>query len=942
MSKLVCTSFLILCSAFSAFPGKTFAWQKTGSQEDVRHDFRTHVEHFLNRRFRTHFLDMSEREKFLLQLVTQLKEELEERRREGNVPRILPGEKVEPLPAELFGQYDEEIDEMVRMFGEADSLSFNSDQEKVAGELMELNRDILEALELETDIYLYDIKPQRLYTDYISETEAMLELYQRLLRIESLPASDSLKDEISFQKAEIRNLLVLNRDEELEALSDEFVEEMNLLDGLIARIDALQEKALQKDADVAIELSGLRNSLVSSLDQRIVNMLDKPLYKGPGLLHVFREWQARDVAQFERSLAQHQIMRKELISNGSQSQIERMHHREMTAALSNFAKQDFALSASQFEAILTAYPESVFNADARFYLAESYYQHGRYRKAAGAFENVVVLDKGSEYESEALFRLVSLSRLQGKPLQAINYSKLLLAQDLKVRSEIHDRAFYLAGIVLLEAGLNDDAINSFARVTARSGLREMSLFLSGTARVAKGDFELAASVFEEVVSYSHWTSKDPLLGFPSNASMWKLALLDYEAGDYDAALSWIERIDTGFENLDDCLIAAAWGNLNLGNPEETLKQLNAFLKSGWDSESLYEARVLAAYCKQNLDLKDRAADDFEYVYHALRIDNLTVRYFDERDFVLRQLDRIDLLAEEALDQLDKNSHELVETLRDQEQERLAGFRYTGAPDNSVIRRFDEEREQMIDQMAELDEIIADATKLGLADAAEDARYQQQRLAESLLKWQPDGAVRDVTFFTTHPVAAKAGLLQRRAEKHEQLTSELAIERRILSELQGESRALVLSVTDNDEVKSDISRLETVLSATLDDLDNLDSWVAKNRPKKVIDVADVRQWANLASAEMTEIAFRKLKETDEELSQLAIHTRKVNELLADRETSLQERVRLYQDQLRQLEKALYEEQLLEKERQRTLFYNENFFDTDEREAEVDRQAGEEAK
>lgn len=174
------------------------------------------------------------------------------------------------------------------------------------------------------------------------------------------------------------------------------------------------------------------------------------------------------------------------------------------SAKSLYFEEKYKKAAIQFENYLAKYPQSINAPDARYYLADSYFQSGDPEKASAKFLEVIN-EKKSGYVTKSLQRMADMSFKAQKYPAARDYY-LLFNANAKNKKEKnnaqmglmetyyalgqYDSTTYYANEVLKSGGIN---INAESKA---------NMFL-GRAAYARGDYEAATDHFLNMINYNN-------------------------------------------------------------------------------------------------------------------------------------------------------------------------------------------------------------------------------------------------------------------------------------------------------------------------------------------------------------------------------------------------------------------------------------------------------
>jgi len=78
--------------------------------------------------------------------------------------------------------------------------------------------------------------------------------------------------------------------------------------------------------------------------------------------------------------------------------------RAFDSAFGDYARGDFDMAITGFEYYIKIFPTSPDAAKARFHIAESYYGKGGFKEAVAAYEQVITIHKGTDWEPQAIYK----------------------------------------------------------------------------------------------------------------------------------------------------------------------------------------------------------------------------------------------------------------------------------------------------------------------------------------------------------------------------------------------------------------------------------------------------------------------------------------------------------------------------------------------------------
>ncbi|NQW03705.1 MAG: tetratricopeptide repeat protein [Acidobacteria bacterium] len=103
--------------------------------------------------------------------------------------------------------------------------------------------------------------------------------------------------------------------------------------------------------------------------------------------------------------------------------------RAFDAAFGDYAIGQFDMAITGFEYYIKTFPTSPDAPKARFHIAEAYYPKGSYQEAVSAYAQVITIDKGTDWEPQALYK------------QGLAYEQLGQTERAKANWELVKRSF---------------------------------------------------------------------------------------------------------------------------------------------------------------------------------------------------------------------------------------------------------------------------------------------------------------------------------------------------------------------------------------------------------------------------------------------------------------------------------------------------------------------
>lgn len=110
--------------------------------------------------------------------------------------------------------------------------------------------------------------------------------------------------------------------------------------------------------------------------------------------------------------------------------------RAFDAAFGDYARGDFEMAIAGFEYYIKTFPNSPDASKARFHIAESLYGKGAFKESVTAYEQVITIHKGTDWEPQALYK-------QGLAYEQLGQTDRARANWERVRKSFPDSSAYM-------------------------------------------------------------------------------------------------------------------------------------------------------------------------------------------------------------------------------------------------------------------------------------------------------------------------------------------------------------------------------------------------------------------------------------------------------------------------------------------------------------------
>ena len=206
--------------------------------------------------------------------------------------------------------------------------------------------------------------------------------------------------------------------------------------------------------------------------------------------------------------------------------------------------------------------------DSQWYLAECLFELGNWNTALDAYQ--LIVDGGGEHPffEDAVRRQLEI---YGILRDSENFYTLYQTWILTGRVAPTDQVKYTVGKSFWRQGENARAKAMFTEIPVGGEFYPKARYFLGAVLASEGEFEAAAAEFSKVVELE---SVDPQV---KELAWLALGRVNYEVGQYDAALSAYQNIAAGSDYFADQLYEMVWAYIKEGDWEGALQQTEIFL-----------------------------------------------------------------------------------------------------------------------------------------------------------------------------------------------------------------------------------------------------------------------------------------------------------------------------------------------------------------------------
>ncbi len=913
------------------------------SEDQLSVDFETRLKFYLDMKTRRFLERMSLKEQALTQMIQNVMKEIELRGPDKVTEEMLAMDKIYEKEDQLINDYRREISLIKTIILQVDSLSRvvqRKDDWKLLKEVERVKDQLTAALE-NTKLNqgaLTGKDMARMINEYSGEIKNLLSLFEQIESFQKRAAAqgdDHLVQELDRQKARILQIVEQSRISATkpDRIVEEYIKETANIVEILKQLDQLQA-GVNPDSSVEVSIDEARGRLMSSIDDRILALFDYSRSRQGKRLTVsekFLQWKAARLAEFQVTYTKYKILHDRLIKTATPEQRDRMLENELSYALLNYAEGKYELASMEFDRILSDFQPYYPNLDGViFYRSECNFAMNYYDDAQKGYLEIFQNYPNSKFKGQSCLRLMAINYTYQLDDEFFKYYKML-DQFNDLDKEDVNKAHYLAADIYIRQHKFEKARDALAKISDDSKYYLVAQYLQGIVFVNLNDYKSARKIFEKVVSQKIFPWTDLNNAIIRNEALLKLGYLSFQLGEYDKALSYFTQMSAGYDEYDKSLIGQAWANLKKGQYSTVINKVDALFSNYIMTNYVYEAKVLAAHCKQAQHKTQEALSDLRYVANARQVKNKVEEYNKERSRLLKQLDQLEDLEERVLEHQDRTLYPKIVRARNLINEALASFRYRNSVGSQAIEEYSKERKILVKQIAEFDRIIEFAKKQQDKKMLKDAVKQRNRLVAVLQRYQFSQPTTPVSYFLDYPMATKeAGVFYRRSIVNK-LIKDMATEKKQLSkDLQAVTELTLQMSGQNIDLAVDLEVLKEDLVDLNRQLNRFEIWL---RNHKIEDVeTQTIQWADFSGFGISDINFSMFREKNREITALSRNLNKIENILREKKEKLEQRIARFDEEMRKIQKEMEAEKIRLEKLEKEKYFQELYFDTKTREVE----------
>lgn len=656
----------------------------------------------------------------------------------------------------------------------------------------------------------------------------------------------------------------------------------------------------------------------------------------PSIYDLFVEWKRTDRVKFALRLADVRLVRRNLLKTGGMEEIARMFNAQLEMAYLQFNLGEHDLSERLLADLIDEYPAfGVKNLDdVHFYRAESQFALGHLMHARESYETLIDTYPGTTFLASVYGRLVQIHYTLDSYGKAVEYAGLYQNVASPASADDYYDVIFFQAMAHYAMGSYDRTVEALLNIPRNNPYYHLAQYFAGNAYADSQLNDEAAATFLGLVS-SNGTPP-----YIRNRARYKLGILEYERGNYVAAIDYLSQIPDVFDRYDKVLNALAWSYFE-NERSRPIEEPRDFDQARFFAQTLndeyyaspyrMEATGLLAYINQLENSPVEAVDLYRDVYEAKVARGSIEEYLAEKSELSNLYTQAQSMRDKALRQNDRNAflkaHDLALDLEGQ----LAALDYaeTSATGLASYREID----RVIEQIKELNALRLQAEQSGNQKALARIDSLQFRLTTALDQYPAEVLEQSpvVNLFDDYPVSKYVAEEELRHDQmvgtRQQVDAEIAEVNRLVASL--DDRIAAARRQNDYTAVNELEARRTRLEDLRKDYDRL-LVAAYDMETSPDPYPEFNRWGDLGAFGIINVYFDQKQNTEERLVKVADVLDRVNNQLNQRKQVIESKIKKIEAEIRFMTmKARMEERArLRAERERA--FRESYFDTRESE------------
>ncbi|MEJ2636306.1 MAG: tetratricopeptide repeat protein [Calditrichia bacterium] len=502
-----------------------------------------------------------------------------------------------------------------------------------------------------------------------------------------------------------------------------------------------------------------------------------PLDVEPTIFNLFEEWKKTDLYQYDARLLDVKVARNKLIRSGNIQTTQRMFNEQLKYAYTLFNYYEYDQVDRLLEDLVNTYSKADVKDfdDVYYYWAESDYALGRLMRARGIYKRLLDEYPQSSYLPATYSRLIEISYKLKEPDEVLTYFS-----NYRNVASPSDKRFYdmhfIAALTLYQESNYSQAVDILMSFPKGNPYYYFAQYMTGIIYAAGQNYDMARNVFETLIQ-SRETPADI-----HNRAIYKLALISYEQGAYQSAISYLNALPSDFYRYDKVLNALAWSHFMMAqssmdstgqqNFTQAANYARMLADNYYASEYRMEAESLLGYINQLQDQPTAALSLYRDVYESKVKKKDINDFLAERDSLENLYDQARKMEEKALEANNSEAYVKASDVADNLHTQI--LQMDLAELSPVGSDVTQEVYDLLSQLDQVEELRKQARAAGNKSAIAKADSMMIRLS-SLLEELPKDYLRTAVaynWFDAYPVSRKVADYEFSTAKERRIREEI--------------------------------------------------------------------------------------------------------------------------------------------------------------------------
>ena len=684
---------------------------------------------------------------------------------------------------------------------------------------------------------------------------------------------------------------------------------------------------LEENPKFAAELQTTQHDFAQSFGKSAGAQPDFSVKPDANIFDVYDAWKFNNRLDYQKRWTDVQIIKNRMIKSGSAEQRRRMLNREIVEASEAFNFGMYDLAERLFSEIYTRYEEIGMLDDCLYYKGEANYALGRYNQAEEDLKLLIQRYPSSQFISAAYKKIMYIDFYFGRYDDVFRYLDRMQAIVSSTDPSL-DECRFLGVIAGLKSERYDQTISLGFEITATSEYYRETRFAMAEAYAGAGNFDESMKIFTELFNTP---GIDP--DFRSLLLL-KLGYLNYELGNYTAAISHFDIIPGNYPNYDRVLIGYGWAyyKRELAKPDNEVKDFSYARKNlelltdvFYSSDYYLEAQTLLAYIYQ-LEMKtEKAIETFEYAFQSKELKNMSDDMNAERDQLLDDSRAADALAKKALEKENVRAFNQALATKNKikkplEELTLSDLSSSGMATRNEIGRLNE-------QLQELDRLKAVATEQGNKKVVDRIELMQLKIYRAVNSIDsPKGSALGFNYFDEHPFARKESMIEHQNEQVLNMRADAKAQRTEILEKVAQLEVQIENASSRRDYRRMINleiskeRFQNLLKKL--DLMETRAYTFDVSPSKI----NVDQWSDYGAFGVANVNFAVKAQKELEIMSMLNNVDQINRILETRKSNIEHQIDQIITEITVMTRRVREQERRREREEMKRRFEESYFDT----------------